>query len=155
MSQRAPIEDEERPRAVPCYGETSSRVDPPRNQSVAAVRGLMKIARNRRIKIGIHRGRRTGGTVPVLDRHQRLGRSSSQHPDGPTMRRYVLLIAVVLIVSCWTLPARAQFGLPQPADPNAEIEAARSKVKQDRSRYAKSAPASGARRSSVGGGFLD
>ena len=55
------------------------------------------------------------------------------------MRRYFLLVAVVLIVSCWTQPARAQYGFNfgQTADPIAEIEAARNKVKQDRTKYAK------------------
>ena len=42
------------------------------------------------------------------------------------MRRYILLVAVVLVVACWTRPARAQygFGFGQTADPIAEIEAA-------------------------------
>ena len=72
------------------------------------------------------------------------------------MRRYILLVAVVLIVSCWTRPARAQYGFGQTADPIAEIEAARNKAKQDRSKYSKPGGGQGApRRAPVGGGFTD
>ena len=74
------------------------------------------------------------------------------------MRRYFLLVAVVLIVSCWTQPARAQYGFNfgQTADPIAEIEAARNKAKQDRSKYSKPGGGQAAtRRGPVGGGFTD
>jgi hypothetical protein len=74
------------------------------------------------------------------------------------MRRYILLVAVVMI-SCLAQPARAQYGygFGQGADPIAEIEAARSKAKQDRTKYAKpgGAGASATRRAPVGGGFAD
>ena len=75
------------------------------------------------------------------------------------MRRYFLLVAVVLIVSCWTQPARAQYGFNfgQTADPIEEIEAARSRAKQDRSKYSKpgGGGAGATRRAPIGGGFAD
>jgi len=65
-----------------------------------------------------------------------------------------LLVAVVLIVSCWSGSARAQYGFGQGADPNAEIESARNQALQQRQKYAKPSGAGAPRRSPVGG-FLD
>jgi len=68
-----------------------------------------------------------------------------------------LLAAVVLIVSCWTGTARAQygFGFGQGSDPSAEIESARKQALQQQQKYAKSSGAVAPRRPPVGGGFLD
>jgi hypothetical protein len=71
------------------------------------------------------------------------------------MRRCFLLVAVVLMVSCWSGSARAQYGFGQGADPNAEIESARKQALQQRQKYAKPSGAGAPRRSAVGGGFLD
>jgi hypothetical protein len=76
------------------------------------------------------------------------------------MRRFVLFVAVVLVLASWTGPAWAQygFGFGHSSDPNAEIEAARNQAKQQLQKYSKPS-GSGARgsagRSAIGGGFRD
>jgi hypothetical protein len=76
------------------------------------------------------------------------------------MRRFVLFVAMALVLASWTRPASAQygFGFGQGSDPNAEIEAARSRAKQQLQKYSKPS-GSGARgsapRSAIGGGFRD
>jgi hypothetical protein len=76
------------------------------------------------------------------------------------MRRLLLFVAVALVLASWTKPAEAQYGFRfgQHSDINAEIEAARSRVKQQLQKYSRPS-GSGARgsapRSAIGGGFRD
>src|SRR5262249_18445097 len=56
------------------------------------------------------------------------------------MKCFILSVAVVILASAWSSPAKAQFGMGgfgPPADMNAEIDAMRSQQKGDASKYTK------------------
>jgi hypothetical protein len=98
--------------------------------------------------------------LPLADTEDPIDSPKVDHHNGRTMRRFVGFVAVSLVLASWSGSARAQYGFAfgQKSDPNAEIEAARSRAKQQLEKYARpSGP--GARgpagRQAIGGGFRD
>ncbi len=69
------------------------------------------------------------------------------------MRRFILSVAVALIACSWASPAWAQRGFGSTPDPSSEIEAARSKGKQNLKKYSRRSASNV--RTKLGGSFLD
>src|SRR5262245_1425673 len=58
------------------------------------------------------------------------------------MKRYLLLLSFVILVTSWSKPARAQFGIPNfgGVDSASESESERSRIKSEQQKYARGAP---------------